>query len=78
MYRSPRSTSLPSHPSRLPSHPSRLPSLWPQGISKLASLKVLQIINCHYLTDETLTHLPSSAKVVRTKEEIVPTGTPRK
>ena len=41
----------------------------PQGMSKLASLKVLQIINCHALDDGEFKHLPSSTKIIKTKEE---------
>ena len=38
-------------------------------MSKLASLKVLQIINCHAIDDSDMKHLPSSTKIIRTKEE---------
>ena len=41
----------------------------PDGMAKLASLKVLQIINCHAIDDADLKHLPSSTKIIRTKEE---------
>lgn len=41
----------------------------PDGMSKLASLKTLQIINCHAIDDADLKHLPSSTKIIRTKEE---------
>ena len=38
-------------------------------MSRLASLKVLQIINCHAIDEADLKHLPGSTKVLRTKEE---------
>jgi len=41
----------------------------PEGMAKLASLKVLRIINCHAIDPEDYKHLPSSTKIIRTKEE---------
>ena len=41
----------------------------PEGMAKLASLKVLQLINCHALDDSDLKHLPGSTKILRTREE---------
>jgi len=40
----------------------------PSGIGKLASLKIFSIVNCHYLVDDALKHLPSSAKIIRVRE----------
>ena len=41
----------------------------PDEMSRLASLRVFSIINCHYMDDEACKDLPSLAKVIRTKEE---------
>ena len=41
----------------------------PAGFSKLASLKVLSLVNCHMLDDSAYKVLPSSAKIVRTKDD---------
>ena len=38
-------------------------------MSKLASLKVLQMINCHAIDEADYRHLPSATKIIRTKEE---------
>ena len=46
----------------------------PDGISRLASLRVFSIINCHYMDDEACKDLPSLAKVIRTKEEAAAAG----
>lgn len=40
----------------------------PSGIGKLASLKIFSIVNCHYLVDDALKHLPSSSKIIRTRD----------
>ena len=42
----------------------------PLGMSKLASLKVLSIINCHYLDDGAISHLPGTTKAFRDKGEL--------
>ena len=39
-------------------------------LSLLASLKHLQVINCHGLDDASFKILPASAKVIRSKEEL--------
>ena len=38
-------------------------------MSKLASLKVFSMINCHAMDDSDTKHLPSSTKMIRSKEE---------
>ena len=46
----------------------------PEGISRLASLRILSIINCHYMDNEALKDLPSLAKVIRSKEDAAAAG----
>ena len=48
----------------------------PKSMTKLASLKTLQIINCHLLFDEELTHMPTSCQIVRTRDA-TPKSTPK-
>lgn len=44
----------------------------PKSMTKLASLKLLSLVNCHLLFDEELNHMPSSCKIERK-----PAGSPR-
>ena len=49
----------------------------PPGMSHLASLKSLSIINCHAPDEEDYCHLPGTAKVIKSKEAKDGGGTTR-